>query len=189
MAVLACSCDAEESMSPFDSEMLGVYTIETWTRNDGDCGAEGPSVAADEFAFAIVRACKWESTFMQVLPCHDPDSCALMDCQPDADDGDDDAVGTLYNYGGWPFLHGGDAGGWRGEQFDGFRAPDHCDGDWWRYEVTGTGEALVLRNEIAATGSFPAPEDPTRGCPTASARAAAEGKTCERLEVLHLKRL
>jgi hypothetical protein len=45
IALAGCQAPAPK-MSPYDSGLLGLYTIESWTENRASCEVEGPSVLA-----------------------------------------------------------------------------------------------------------------------------------------------
>lgn len=173
-------CRSEPDIRAYDSSLLGLYTIEAWTVNEGSCASEGPSVlAARSERRALVQACTRPHEGLHVVPCDDVQTCEAEAC--------DANLFAIYPD-GWDRLAGDDEEGWRGKSWQKpAQVGDRCEAVLRDVSVTVDGEGLVLRSRVAAAVSFPIDE---RGhCfVTEEAQAAALKLPCAKLEVLRIRR-
>jgi hypothetical protein len=100
----------------------GIYTIDTWTRNDTACGAEGDSILESEGQTAVYIKAEnlLGQKFVNVVLCTN-----IADCEAQA--GDSDTI----HLGQWGFVDGSDGDGWRNvwySVFDNFTDDTLCDG-------------------------------------------------------------
>jgi len=102
--------------------LQGIYTIDSWTRNDTACASEGASILETQGETALYVKVETFVTekFINVVPCAD-----IADCQSMAGDS-----GTIH-LGQWGFQKGGDDDGWVNvwySVFDNFNDNTMCDG-------------------------------------------------------------
>ncbi|PCC74922.1 hypothetical protein SAMN02745121_08409 [Nannocystis exedens] len=174
VALALAGCRAGPNISPYDSSLLGLYTIESWTANAASCAAEGPSVLAERSErLALVEACTVPHEGLHVAPCEDVGSCAREVC-----DGNVFRAFPL----GWDRLVGDDKEGWRGKSWQQpEQVGDHCEAVLRDASETLDGETLVVRVRVFPAVSFPI--DETGHCwDLEEAAAAVEGQSCAGLE-------
>ena len=159
--------------SSVETELVGVYTMSSWTQNDTACDAEGPSILeteTDKAIFVEVGSLLGQE-FLQVVTCVD-----VPDCQSKA------AEDTIF-LGEFAFDGGNDTSGWTGATFGGSIAEGQCSGLVTDFLMTGPTPD-TLRVESRSRNTRPFPQDSDGFCDLAAAKTAAEGQPCMQFEVI-----
>jgi hypothetical protein len=168
VAVSSAGCGGDELSTGFE----GVYSIETWTENDGSCDSEGPSVLEQQsqtMFFLRVEEFLF-SSYLHAQLCTDLSSCRVRAADP-----------ALVVTGGWSFRDGSDADGWTSSTFSN-EVVGACVGTLESYSLTSPSDGVLeIRIERTAGVEFPPAPD---GCDPELAEAAAEGQPCTYLEVV-----
>jgi len=170
-AVSSTGCGEEELSTGFE----GVYSIETWTENNGSCDSEGPSVLEQQSQTTFfVRVEEFLfSSYLRAQLCTDLSTCRARSADP-----------AIVVTGGWSFPDGSDADGWTRSTFSN-EAVGACTGTLDRYSLTSPSEGVLeIRIERRAGVEFPLGPD---GCDPELAEAAAEGQPCMYLEMITAK--
>jgi hypothetical protein len=157
----------------YDTELLGIYTMTTWTENDAGCDAEGPSILETETNKAIfVEIGSFLGvSYMQAVKCVDTADCAMQ------------ADGETIFLDAFAFENdGSDSGGWTGTTVAA-GGIDMCSGSVSDYVMTGPTPD-TLRIESRTRDARPFPKDSEGFCNTDDAKVAAEGQPCVRFEVI-----
>ena len=159
------------------SELLGIYTLDSWTENDSGCGSEGPSVleGSGMSHFYVKEISFFGQEFLNASLCPE-----LPGCREDASDSELISLG-LFSY---AFESGSDSKGWTGGgAIAGGGGGGECSGEVFDYLMTDEGDGMVrIAVEVREVSGFPRDSDDF--CDTDAAREAAEGQPCDRLEVL-----
>ena len=154
------------------TELEGVYNIDTWTRNDASCDAEGGSILEDQTDHSI---------FVQQQEFLGQEFLAGVLCTDVADCQDKAAEDTLF-LGAFNFDKGSDSDGWTGGiVFAGGGGAD-CSGGVTDIVMTSSGDSI--RIESRTRQSVPFPPGPDGFCDSEDAKDAAEGQPCTELEVV-----
>ena len=152
-----------------DSDLEGVYRIETWTDNPAAC-VEGPSVLVDrgDTALYLQAQSLFGTDFLNAETCVDVPTCRSI-----ALAGDSFGLGL---------TDGSDADGWTGTGAEtGSDGAGGCQGARRDFLLTG---GPTIRIEIRTVASRPFSTDSDGFCTTDDALAAAEGQPCTSLEVI-----
>jgi len=147
-ALLLVACTGGGDMT----DLEGIYTIASWTRNDADCNAEGASILETQGQTALYVKIETFITekFVNVVPCTDTADCEEMA-------GDSDTI----HLGQWGFEEGSDDDGWQVisySAFDNMSDDTQCDGT--RHEAVMTSPAeggLRLEARSSETVQFAKP--------------------------------
>ena len=162
--------------------LQGVYNIDTWTRNDTACGAEGASILETQGSTALYIKAETFITekFVNVVPCADTADCEEMA-------GDDT---TIY-LGNWIFQDGSDDDGWQSvtySAFDNFDDDTQCDGTRREAAMTTPAEGgLRIEARTNETIQFAKPSGVTNcflDIDDAELEDLVGEQACVRLEVL-----
>jgi hypothetical protein len=175
--VAGCGDDEPEEPEGLTTGLRGIYAIDTWTRNEAGCDAEGASILDTQSSKKL--AIKIGSTFgaelLVAVPCSDADSCAQ-----NADAG----VFAAFA-GGALFEEGSDAAGWDTDGSTHSPLEGTCDGSYFTQRLEGAGDKRVKLSTRSIATTFPATGmGMDADCTLESARMSAAGKPCEELEVL-----
>ena len=152
-----------------ESDLEGIYRIDTWTDNPTAC-SEGPSVLADrgDTALYLQAQSLLGTDFLNAETCAD-----VPTCRTTAQGGNSFGLG---------FVDGSDDDGWTGTGAQaGGDGAGGCQGARRDFSLTG---ATMIRIEIRTVTSQPFPEDGEGFCTTDAALDAAEGQPCTGLEVI-----
>lgn len=166
LATLLIGCGSD------GSAMEGIYALDTWSRNDGACDAEGPAVNTQSQPVFFL---KYEKFFgygaLNMRQCAD-----LAECQ--AEYGEEDTI----HLGGPSFDEGDDDSGWTGQSFFAFGSNGTCSGSVIDYRLDAVGsDGVRIEQRTRDTGDFPANAE--GDCDEDDIVEAAEGMPCTELEV------
>lgn len=181
LALAGCGEDEGGGSGPYDSTLLGIWNIDSWTNNPSSCVTEGPSILdQSDNKKLLVQACTLNFgiavDFLQALECTDDADCESKRCTE-----------SSLNLSGSTFESGNDDDGWRGTTIFAFGAPDdQCSGEVISHVLTADGDDLMLRQETVESGLFP--QDAEGFCDTDTAQAQAKGMPCVALEVRRMSR-
>ena len=162
------------------TELSGLYMIDAWNQNPSSCADPGASMlgSASDKVFYIKSESVFGSDFVNVKACADRATC-------EAEAADDSTINISSNFG--TFEQGNDDDGWTETDAYGFPStttPGQCDGTGTRSSLTADGaDAVTIRIERVSI-TFPAVTGADE-CPDEDAIAAAEGRPCEELSVIH----
>ncbi|MBK7827975.1 hypothetical protein [Nannocystis sp.] len=183
IGLAGCGSEPGPEIDPYDSTLLGLYTIEAWTVNEASCDGEGPSVlAARSEHAALVQACTESTPRLHVRPCVDEAECESRVCGG----GFFEAFAA-----GWPQLHGNDHDGWHaGAWLAPEMVGDHCEASLRSIKLEVDGDGIVITNRVHHTGDYGPPKAEYGGMcwPDDDASAAINKSECSSLEVVRLRR-
>lgn len=182
VVVVAVGCDHSSSTSdlqPWADAIEGIYEVGTLTRNPTSCGAEGPSVLADDRDHMVVfRGKDIGGDWIKADGCADPGDCR----QRLAAQRTGGAVRTTFSY-ELRQVGGGDLRGtWTTTGYSG-RQDGVC--------VDATAATILLERPTVTQVRIEVrsvvldhPSDAQGVCWTSDTRAAAAGKPCNLLDVV-----
>lgn len=168
--LLLASCGGDEK--PF-TDLEGIYTIGSWTRNETGCTAEGPQVPGSDGFLWIKEGSFFGARFLGVVTCADLPTCRA------------DSAGEVPILGGWLLGRGNDRDGWTGEIAWSTTGPSAgtCSGGLTSYRLSQPAAGLVsLRAESRSAPTFP--ENGQGECDPQDAAALAGPTPCLTLEVV-----
>jgi hypothetical protein len=169
------ACTDSGSSSDFEqaaSGMVGIYRIDSHTRNELACSPDGAAVeGTHEFAVGFMQ----KFFGIELLTFY---SCASpADCRDKATN----TTGFLIDFSfSVQFVGDGELTGGGGSS--GFNRDGVCEeGEVWDTRLTLTGSSLRIQQGITVSDNYPA-DDGT--CATDLAADAADGNECSKMEVL-----
>ncbi|MGB5704237.1 MAG: hypothetical protein WBM48_15565 [Polyangiales bacterium] len=170
LPLLASSAGCGEDEA--STEFAGVYEIETWTKNDGSCDEEGPSILEQQsqMMFFVRIESFLFSSYLRAQRCPNLSECQTRSADP-----------AMVVTGGWSFADGGDSNGWTSSSFFS-ESTDQCTGTFESASLSSPSDGVLeIRIEQRTGVEFPLGPD---GCDVERAAAAAEDRPCVSLEVI-----
>lgn len=181
-AIVGCGgASFEEVAAPLE----GTYLVETWSRNDEGCDAEGASIVdqLEETYLVLARAEAMGQPYLQTVSCSDP-----ADCEAKAE-----AIPKNGNFVAWytfTFTEAKGANELLGEEVStGFSSADRADctqGKFADHSLQALDDGTIRIEQRTRVADYA--KDSRGYCTTEGTKAAAKGKACSRLQVITARR-